>query len=116
MDLGESIRSHASRQATTGDWLIVDHAVFMSTPAQKAIETRSLPLLTYSVFGNKFVSLRSENNSPRALLCMEQSHRSVCLTAVRHYRLWTRQWNWRVTLKRAGATSRTFWAAESRKS
>jgi hypothetical protein len=40
----------------------------------------------------------------------------VGLTTVRHFRLWTRQCNCHVVWKRAGATPRTFWAAESRKS
>ena len=38
------------------------------------------------------------------------------LLLLRLCRLWTRQYNCRVLLKRAGATPRTFWAAESRKS
>ncbi len=62
MDLGESIKPHASRQVTTGDQLMVDNAGSMTAPAQEETEARSLPLLTYSVLGRKFVSLRSENN------------------------------------------------------
>ena len=38
------------------------------------------------------------------------------LTTLPRHRLWTRQFNRCVLLKRAGATPRTLWAAESRKS
>jgi hypothetical protein len=55
-------QAHASRQATTGDWLMVDNAGSMSAPAQEEIGARSLPLPTYSVLGKKIVSLASENN------------------------------------------------------
>jgi hypothetical protein len=41
---------------------MVDNASVMTAPAWKETEGRSLPLLTYSVFGKKIVSLRSENN------------------------------------------------------
>jgi hypothetical protein len=41
---------------------MVDYAGSMPAPARKATEARSLPLLTYSVLGEKFVSLREENN------------------------------------------------------
>ncbi len=54
--------------------------------------------------------------SPCALPALERFRRRVRLTTVRHFRLWTRQCNCRVLLKRAGATPHTFWAAESRKS
>jgi hypothetical protein len=62
MGLGESIKPHASRQATTGDRLRVDSAGSITAPAKKETEASSLSLLTYSVLGKKIVSLRTENN------------------------------------------------------
>ena|SRR5271156_6473600 len=62
MDLGESIKPHISRWATTGDRLMVENADSMADPAKKETEARFLPLSTYSVLGTKFVSVVSENN------------------------------------------------------
>jgi hypothetical protein len=116
MDLGESIKPHFSRWATTGDRLMVENADSMADPAKKETEARFLPLSTYSVLGKKFVSVVSENNFGLSFATSWGGPRNVRLTTVRFFHLWTRQCNCRVLLKRAGATPRTFWAAESRKS
>jgi hypothetical protein len=116
MDLGESIKPHTSRWATTGDRLMVEYADSMTAPAPKETEATSLLYLPIQFWGRKSVSVESENNFA---LSFASSGRGPLLYASYYgslLRLWTRQFNCRGSLKRAGATPRTFWAAESRKS
>jgi hypothetical protein len=51
---------------------MVDNASVMTAPAWKETDARSLPLLTYSVLGKKFVSLRDENNFALSCASSEQ--------------------------------------------
>jgi hypothetical protein len=62
------------------------------------------------------VSGESENNFALGFVSCGRRHRYARRAAARFFYLWTRQCDCRVLLKRAGATPRTFWAAESRKS
>lgn len=62
------------------------------------------------------MSVKSKNNFARALPPLEEACCYARFTIGLFFRLWTRQCNCRVLLERAGATPRTFWAAESRKS
>jgi hypothetical protein len=53
MDLGESIKPHTNRWATTGDRLMVENADSVAAPSEEETEARSLPLFTYSVLGKE---------------------------------------------------------------
>jgi hypothetical protein len=63
MGWGESIRLHSSRQATTGDWLGGDSGGCIAATPKEGTEAAFLPLHTYSVFGEKFVSHQNEDYS-----------------------------------------------------
>ena len=62
------------------------------------------------------MSVKIENNFALGLAICGRGRCYVCLTIDSFFHLWARQCNCRVLLQRAGATPRTFWAAESRKS
>ena len=62
------------------------------------------------------MSVESENNFSLSFAPLEEAGCYVRLTTGWFFRLWTRQCNCRVLLKRAGATPTNFLGGESRKS